>query len=185
MKKKKENIIPTPHHNPKVHMVKPCPSLTSSHSTHWLHFWTAATLAFCFWNMTKSVPTPRVSQFLVPLPGVFLPPDVYMAGSTFIFKRLSHDIASKQSSLTRFPSTYFPMYYLQSSYHCLKPSFFITVYYLTHPTRMWGTGRPEALVFLLTYTHSINLFLLNKHISLFWFSLLSLLLKNSKAPHCL
>ena len=137
--------------------------------------------------MTKSVPTSRVSQFLVPLPGIFLPPDVHMAGSTFIFKRLLtwHFFKAVFSNQVPIHLTHFPMYYLQSSYHCLKPSFFITVYYLTHPTRMSGIGRPEALVVLLTYTHSINLFLLNKHISLFWFSLLSLLLKNSKAPHCL
>lgn len=105
--------------------------------------------------MTRSVPTSRVSQFLVPLPGVFLPPDVYMAGSTFIFKRLLkwHCFKAVFSNQVPIHLTHFPMYYLQSSYHCLKPSFFITVYYLTHPTTIQATGRPEALVVLLTVEH--------------------------------
>lgn len=45
------------------------------------------------------------------------------------------------------------MYYLQSSYHYMKPSFFITVDYLTHPTTIQATGRPEAWVVLLTVEH--------------------------------
>lgn len=85
-----ENIIPTPCHDPKVHMIKPCPSLTSSHSTHRLHFWTPVSR---IWPNLFPPQQFHSSWFL--FLGYFCPQMYTWLVPPLYLRDCSHDIASK------------------------------------------------------------------------------------------